>query len=176
MRENEEKKGVTKHYISGNFLTDYDAWVKAKRPARQTIFVGETSDALQSIGVKKQKITWDTSKMPKTLRDHKNIDDSTMRQIPNLLENPILIMQSKQSDSRIVLFGELYDTNGIPALGALELLPKDKSGTVVLDEIKVISVYAKNDEDNPESIVPTQNFINSSRILYNDPNKKRPDS
>ena len=53
---------------------------------------------------------------------------------------------------------------------------KDKSGTVVLDEIKVISVYAKNDEGNPESIVPTQNFINSSRILYIDPNKKRTDS
>ena len=162
--------------ISDSFANDFKDWIKRGKPDREILTVGKTSDALKSIGVKNQTITWDTSKINKSLKKHLNIDENVIEQIPNVLEYPILVMQSKQFDSRIVLLGEVYDKNKLPVMAILELQPlKDKSG-VVLDEIKVASTYSKVKKNDVTNITPTQNFINSSDILYIEPNKKRTDN
>ena len=158
------------------FKKSYDKWVSDGRPDRQSITVGMTSDALQSIGIKKQKITWDTSKINKSLKKHKYINDSILKQIPEMLENPIIIMKSKKSDSRITIFGEVYDGDGLPVMTVLELLPTNRDKSVVLDEIKIVSTHSRKAENNPGSILQTQNIINTSEILYVEPNKKRTDS
>ncbi len=157
--------GGVSYDIDNGFETRYDKWVKDGRPDRETITVGTTSDALKSIDVKDQKITWDTSKINEALRKHNELDDNILKQIPQVLENPIIVMQSLQSDSRLTMFGEVYDNNGIPVMAVLELLPTNRNATIVLDEIKLTSTYGK---DN------TQSFINRSDILYLDPNKKGP--
>ena len=63
------------------------------------------------------------------------------------------------------MFGELYDDSGLPVLAILELQPEGDNN-VILDEIKIASTYGK---DNPQSL------IDSSKILYIDPNKNRTD-
>ena len=65
---------------------------------------------------------------------------------------------------RFVLFGDVYDSKNNPVLVALELNPTDRGGKS-LNVIKVASAYGK--EKN------LQNFINKSKILYVEPNKKR---
>ncbi|MEI3026896.1 MAG: hypothetical protein V8T30_00015 [Ruminococcus sp.] len=65
---------------------------------------------------------------------------------------------------RLVLFGDVYDSKNNPVLVALELNPTDRGGKN-LNVIKVASAYGK--EKN------LQNFINKSKILYVEPNKKR---
>lgn len=173
IQKNDEK---VRFSISNNFSKDFNDWIARGKPDREILTVGKTSAALKSIGVKNQTITWDTSKINKSLKKHFNIDENVIKQIPNVLEYPILVMQSKQSDSRITLLGEVYDKNGIPVIGVLELMPTNHSKTVVLDEIKVTSTYSKIKKNNITSITPTQNFINSSDILYVEPNKKRTDN
>ncbi len=66
-------------------------------------------------------------------------------------------------DKISAVFGELYDTNGSPVLAVLALLPNDKNGNF-LNIIKIASAYGKN--TNPQSL------INTSDILYINPNKK----
>lgn len=167
---------VQKFSIDESFEANYDAWTENGRPDRQVITVGKTSEALKSIGVKNQTITWDTSKINKSLKKHRYLNDSIMKQIPDILENPIIVMQSKQSDSRITMFGEVYDGDGLPVMAVLELLPTNREGTVVLDEIKIVSTHSRKTGKSTSDMSQTQNLINNSEILYLDPNKNRTDS
>ena len=91
------------------------------------------------------------------------MSDDVIKQIPTLLENPVIIMQSLQSESRVTVLGEVYDSNGKPVLAVLELRPKNR-GNIVLDEIKIASTYGKNN---------VQSLIDRSDVLYIDPDKNR---
>ncbi len=172
VRFSKEGSGEKRYLLNENFVNDYDNWVANGRPDRQSLNIGTTSSALQSIGVKDQKITWDTNKINTSLKKHSYLTDDILKQVPEILEKPIIVMQSKGFDSRITMFGEVYDSDGLPIMAVLELLPlKDKSG-VVLDEIKVVSTHSRKN-NNPNSVVQTQSIIDTSDILYVEPNIKR---
>ena len=159
--ESENKKFASQ--IDDSFNSAYDKWIADGKPNRKVLIVGQTSKALQSIGVKKQQITWDTSKINKSIKEHPDLSDAILKKIPQVLESPIIVMQSLQSDSRLTMFGDLADESGKPVLVVIELAATSRSN-IQLDEIKVVSTYGK---DNAQSL------INRSDILYVEPNKKR---
>ena len=163
IRENTENDTDIKFSIDGDFAAKYDRWVENGGNYRQTLNVGRTSETLKSIGVPDKKITWDTAKIAKIKEKH-NVDDNIIKQVPYILEEPIVIMKSLQKSSRITLCGEVYDLNNKPVMAILELNPTNAKGDILLDEIKLVSAYGK---DN------LQNLINKSEILYVEPNKKR---
>ncbi|MDD2218448.1 MAG: hypothetical protein PHX63_08495, partial [Eubacteriales bacterium] len=150
--------------LNPEFSSDYDNWVEKGSKDNISLLVGRTSFALKSIGVKEQDILWDTSKIIKIKSEHKDMTDRILKQVPQIVENPIPIMQSKQKGSRLTIFGEVYSSSGQPVLAVLELEPIGRKSGIVLNEIKLASAYGK---DNPQSL------INSSKILYIDPNKNR---
>lgn len=152
-----------KYSLNSGFEKAYDNWNQNYPDEHISLFVGYTSEALQSIGVKDQRITWDTGKILKIKKAHPAMTDSVLKQVPQIIENPVLIMRSKQSESRLTMFGEVRDANGVPVLAVLELHPTNKNG-IEIDELKIASAYGK---DN------TQNLINTSDILYIDKNKNR---
>lgn len=88
--------------------------------------------------------------------------DNIIKQVPCIIENPIVVMRSKNINSHITMFGEVYSNNK-PVLVVLELSPVSRKG-LKLDELKIASAYGKD---------KAQNFINSSEILYVESNKKR---
>ena len=148
-----------KYYLNPKFAEEYDLWDKNNK--RKVFRIGTTSKALQSIGIANRIITWDGSKIIKILSKHSEMTSDIIKQVPNIIENPIVIMQSKQIDSRITMFGEVY-TNNKPVLVVLELNPNNKG--LSLDNIKIASAYGK---DN------AQRFIDTSEVLYVDKNEKR---
>ena len=89
-----------------------------------------------------------------------------MKKVPELLENPVIVMQSNTVANRITVMGEVYANDGKPVLAALELSPQNKRGEV-MDFAVIASAYGKN---------AVQSLIDSSEILYVDPDKKRTDS
>jgi hypothetical protein len=93
--------------------------------------------------------------------------DDVIKQVPNILEKPILVMQSKQKGSRVVLFGEVYEANNWPVLAVLELYPTTRKG-YTLDVIKIATAYGR--------VGNSQNLIDTSKIIYVDPDKNRTDS
>lgn len=149
-----------KYALNPDFEQQYDQW--NKKDPRWRFKVGTTSEALKSIGIPDKKIIWDSGKIIKIKAKHSGMTDSVIKQVPHILESPVIIMRSKQSDSRITMFGEVYDRNEKPVLGVIELHPT-RNG-IAVDEFKVASAYGK---DN------AQRFINSSEILYVEPNKNR---
>lgn len=165
----------TKYMLNPNFNKAVDNWYKnLKQKTGVTLLVGETSEALMNIGVKKQKIYWDTTKINTTLNKHTDINIDVIKSVPYLLENPVLITRTKnpknrQGNNRISLYGDLYNRDGLPVAVFLELEPDN--GKFILDEIKIVSTYAKSDASNPLSMEGTQRQLNSQQIISND--KKR---
>ena len=148
--------------INRNFADEYDGWDK-KDPLYH-FKIGRTSKVLQRLGVNEQDIVWDSSKIIKIKSKHPEMTASVIKQVPGILEDPIIVMRSKTTPGRMTMFGEVYSNNGKPILAVLELHPA--KGNVELDEIKIASAYGK---DN------AQNFINSSEVIYIDSDKKRTD-
>ena len=143
------------------FAEEYDKWDK-KNYKKEFVFRNE-SFALKKIGINIGKITFDGFKILKILKKHRQMTDEIIKKIPQVINNPIIILQSKKSNSRVVLSGELYDTENNPVVVILELDVKGKGG-IKLDEIKVVSAYGK------ESM---QNLIDSSRVQYISKDKEK---
>lgn len=153
--------GTRKYFFNPEFVRQYDKWDK-RAISRKRFEVGTTSLALQSIGVPDRKIYWDTSKIAKIREKHISMTDAVIKQVPSLLEHPVVVMQSNSVNSRITILGEVFDSAGKPVLAVLELEPMSNGN--YLNELKIASAYEK---DTP------QNLINTSKILYVEPNKNR---
>jgi ethanolamine ammonia-lyase large subunit len=157
----------TKHSQNCQFEEQFENWLetwtlKDRLESIGRFFVGTTSDALKSIGVDDYKIYWNEAKVAKIMSEHSGMTAEVIKLVPEILEHPILVMQSKTVKNRITMFGDVADANGKPVLAALELSP-NKTGEIANYAV-IASAYGKKG---------AQNFINSSEILYVEPNKKR---
>lgn len=153
--------GNAKNSISESFPNEIDDW---DGKTDKTFRVGTTSNALKSIGVEDRNIIWHSAKISKILRDHAGMTREVIKQVPEILEHPIVVLQSKSIGSRLVVFGEVQDANGAPVTAILELAPTSRGGEL-LDMNVIASAYGK--DASPE------NFIQSSGLVYLDPNKNR---
>lgn len=163
-QKNNTDKGVenVKYSINKGFAKEYDNW--DKKSTGFAFKVGTTSTVLHKLGVNNKTIYWDATKIKKIKEKHPEMTDSIIKQVPNILENPIIVMESNTVSGRLVLFGDVYDSKNNPVLVALELNPTEKGGKS-LNIIKIASAYGKD--------VDLQGFINKSKILYVEPNKER---
>lgn len=152
-----------KYSLNAEFTRELDAWIQAGKKGGGYFRIGTTSEALQSIGVKDYAIYWDKTKIAKIMKSHPEMTQDIIAQVPNILEHPVIVMQSNTVANRIMVYGELMTADNVPVMAALELRPQNKRGEI-LDFSKIASAYGR------EQI---QNDINTSDILYLDPNKKR---
>ena len=155
-----ENDGGKRYSISKSFVKNYDAW--DKQSVGGYFKLGTTSAALESVGINPANIYWYKSKIKEIKAKHPEMTDAVIKQVPELLENPIIIMQSQTVTNRATVLGDL-DAGGKPVLCALELKPDGNISNFIV----IASAY-------PKSAV--QNLINTSDILYVDPNKNRTDS
>ena len=157
--------GETRYALNEKFSQQFDDWLAKKTDNKGvgSFLVGTTSDALKSIGVSDYEIYWRKAKIAKIMNEHPAMTPDVIKSVPNVLEHPILVMQSQTVANRITLFGETVDAEGKPVLAALELSPQNKQGEIQ-DFAVIASAYGKNN---------AQQLIDNSEILYVDPNKKR---
>lgn len=157
--------GEARYSLNEKFSQQFDDWLEKKTDNKGagSFLVGTTSDALKSIGVSDYEIYWRKAKIAKIMNEHPAMTADVIKSVPNVLEHPILVMQSQTVANRITLFGETVDAEGKPVLAALELSPQSKQGEIQ-DFAVIASAYGKNN---------AQQLINNSEILYVDPNKKR---
>lgn len=88
------------YIINPRFEQEYDAWDGKNENTR--FFVGKTSQTLHYVGVQNKEIVWDASKIIKIKQGHPSMTDATIiKQVPSVIENPIIIMESKTVPGRI---------------------------------------------------------------------------
>lgn len=146
--------------INENFTIEYDYWNKKDRNGY--FILGETSSAFESIGLSKQNIVIDKSKLIQIKNKHFEMSDEIIKKIPNVLRKPLLILKSQSVNNRIVVFGNLIDNNNHPIMIAMELNPWENNNNVK-KIYKVASAYGKN---NINSI--NKWLMNKDNILYLD--------
>lgn len=88
-----------------------------------------------------------------------------IKEVPLILEHPIVVMKSRTVPDRITMFGEINDKNGVSVLAILEINPKNNGGEA-LDINFVKNAYGKDKG--------FAGFMERNEYLYLDPDKKEP--
>lgn len=147
---------------SETFNAELASWEKEGRNSETVLEVGMTGDVLQGLGALENDIYILGDKINKILEKHSEITLDEIRKIPQILNNPVLILKSSGKktagqNTRLVIFGSVKAKNGQPVLSVLDLRPVEDK--LVIDDMqKVTSVYTK--DYNPVE------FIRSSDVLY----------
>ena len=123
------------------FFTQLDNWDGKTKGF--SFILGSTSKALLDAGIPNKQIRWDASKIKSLLNKHNGMTLDTIRQIPNLLENPVVVIDSKKNENSRIIMGDLHDANGKLVTVVLLLTPTSKKGNQ-LDVIKVSSAQGRS--------------------------------
>jgi hypothetical protein len=143
--------------LDSDFAKEYDAWDKETTGVQ--LKVAHTSQTLQDIGVPALDIMLSGDKINAIKRKHPGMTDNVIKQIPSIVEDPLLVMKSRTVADRITMFGELLDDNGVPVLAVLTTTPTTNNDASA-DILVLNSAYGKDTR--------LQDFINNSEILYED--------
>ena len=163
----EDQRGVKEKFsLREEFSGEIDAWRRAGMPEGERFTLGSTGPVLQGLGAIESDIYMEGDKIKKIMQDHPEMTLAEIKKVPQILENPALILKSEGrgksgANSRLVCFGLTKAQNGQPVMTVMDLRPRE-NGFVVDDMQKVNSAYTKN---NPMA------FIQKSDVVYAD--KKR---
>lgn len=142
------------------FSEAIDAWDGSDKGL--SFAVGKTSDILKAQGFFDGEIVIQSEKLAKIKKKHPQMTNEVIKQLPSIVNDPVVVMRSNTVRDRITLFGEVFDTDGAPVLAVVSLQPKTNMVTGA-SFFEINSAYGKNTDP--------QGFINRSTILYVD--KKR---
>ena len=161
--EEQEKK---RYSINERFRNDVMEWHREGEPLGERFILGDTGPVLQGLGAIESDIYMNGDKISKIMHDHPEITIREIQRIPEILEDPVLILKSKGKNmsglnSRLVLFGSIKAENGQPIMAVLDLRPHE-NGFLLNNVQKVNSTYTK---DHPVR------FLMDSEVLHAD--KKR---
>ena len=153
----------TQYDINPFHRSNIDQWRADGMPGGEIFNLGSTGPALQGLGAAESDIYIQSDKVNTILREHPEMTLEEIKRLPEILEDPILILKSKGSGksgktSRVILFGTVKAQNGQPVMAVMDLRPYE-NGLLVADMQKVNSAYTKK---NLES------FIESSEVLHAD--------
>ena len=110
-------------------------------------------------------------KISTILKEHPEMTIREIQRIPEILDDPVLILKSKNNarsqygNSRLVMFGAIKAQDGRNIMCVLDLRPTE-NGLLIDDMQKVSSAYSKD--------VAPENFIKRSFILFADEKRTIP--
>ncbi len=127
--------------IAESFQKTLNHW--DKKTVGFSFVVGNTSKVLKEAGISDKQIRLDATKVKALLEKHSGMTIETISQIPELLEKPIFVIDSKSNENAKIVMGDLYDENGKIVTVVLLLTPTSKKGNQ-LDIIKISSAEGRS--------------------------------
>ena len=157
--------------IAQDFKSRVAAWYKSGMPEGTSFALGETGATLQGLGAIESDIYMNGEKISTILKEHSEMTIREIQRIPEILDDPVLILKSKNNarsqygNSRLVMFGAIKAQDGRNIMCVLDLRPTE-NGLLIDDMQKVSSAYSKD--------VTPENFIKRSFILFADEKRTIP--
>ena len=157
--------------IAQDFKSRVAAWYKFGMPEGMSFALGETGATLQGLGAIESDIYMNGEKISTILKEHSEMTIREIQRIPEILDDPVLILKSKNNarsqygNSRLVMFGAIKAQDGRNIMCVLDLRPTE-NGLLIDDMQKVSSAYSKD--------VAPENFIKRSFILFADEKRTIP--
>ena len=162
-----QQSGAAQYSISKDYRQKLRQWNRDGKPEGASFELGTTGATLQGLGAVESDIYMNGDKIKTILKEHPEITLREVERIPEILEDPVLILKSKArrgDNSRLVLFGSVKAQNGQPMMAVLDLRATE-GGFLLSDMQKVNSAYTKK---NPAG------FIQSSEVLHADQKRTIP--
>lgn len=134
--------------INEQYKSDLERWDKEGRNGNERLILGTTGPILQNLGAEDGNIYLNGWKISKIMHTHKEMSLRTFEALPQVLENPSLVLASRAVrtrgvNTRLVMFGDVRAENGKAVQVVLDLLPAE--GGYRLDGMqKVNSAYTKD--------------------------------
>ena len=157
--------------IAQDFKSRVSAWYKSGMPEDTSFVLGETGATLQGLGAIESDIYMNGEKISTILKEHPEMTIREIQRIPEILDDSVLILKSKNNarsqygNSRLVMFGAIKAQDGRNIMCVLDLRPTE-NGLLIDDMQKVSSAYSKD--------VAPENFIKRSFILFADEKRTIP--
>ena len=133
-----------------------------------------TGPVLQGLGAIESDIYMEGDKISTILRDHPEMTLAEIKKIPQILEDPALVLKSKTrggtSNTRLVLLDTAKAKNRRNIVAVLDLRPVEK-GFAIDDIQKISSAYTKTATENRTAKENSRDFLKTSDVLFLD--KKR---
>ncbi|OQB15619.1 MAG: hypothetical protein BWY15_00332 [Firmicutes bacterium ADurb.Bin193] len=148
--------------IVPEFYQEFDAWNKKDRGI--DFLMGYPSKALISAGIPDKPLVVNSGRILDKAKQH-GYEVDYFRKLPELLENPMLVLKSKSdnnSKDSFVVYGELYDESNRPMMVSLKIHSYSKDLHIV-DVNRVTSMYARQKDGSANA---DQYLIDNSEILY----------
>lgn len=159
-----------RYSLREEFGGEIDAWHKAGMPEGEQFTLGSTGPVLQGLGAIESDIYMEGDKIKTILREHPEMTLAEIKKVPQILEDPAMVLKSKTKQRSIVVLGTYKAQNGKPILAAMDLRPKG-DGFAITDMQKVTSAYTKTEMDGITAEEHGRNFLQTSEFLFLD--KKR---
>ncbi len=159
-----------RYSLRENFPNEIDSWARDDMPEGVRFTLGSTGPVLQGLGAIESDIYMEGDKIKKILQDHPEMTLAEIKKVPQILEDPALVLKSKTRTNSLVVLGTYRAQNGKPILAAMDLLPRGK-GFVVNGLQKVASAYTKTGSQTATAEQVGRKFLMGSDVLFAD--KKR---
>lgn len=159
-----------RYSVRENFPNEIDSWAKDGMPEGVRFTLGSTGPVLQGLGAIESDIYMDGDKIQKILQDHPEMTLAEIKKVPQILEDPAMVLKSKTRTNSLVVLGTYRAQNGRPILAAMDLLPME-NGVFVYGMQKLSSAYTKTGEVKSTGADKGAAFLRNSDVLFLD--KKR---
>lgn len=134
--------------INEQYKSDLERWDRGGRNGNERLILGTTGPVLQNLGAEDGNIYLNGWKISKIMRTHKEMSLQAIEALPQVLENPAIVLASRAVDTenantRLVMFGDVRAENGKAVQVVLDLLPTE-GGYRFEGMQKVNSAYTKD--------------------------------
>ena len=162
--------GEVRFSVRESFSKEIDSWAKDGMPEGVRFTLGSTGPVLQGLGAIESDIYMEGDKIQKILQDHPEMTLAEIKKVPQILEDPAMVLKSKTRTNSLVVLGTYRAQNGRPILAAMDLLPME-NGVFVYGMQKLSSAYTKTGEVKSTGADKGAAFLRNSDVLFLD--KKR---
>lgn len=146
--------------LKETFRQNIDQWEREGRPQDEVFAVGVAGDIVQGLGAQESTVRLYGEKVDRILHDHPEITLKEIKQIPQILDDPVFVLKSKyrgDNNSRLIFIGDVKAGNGLPVMVILDVNSVDDRISLGSIE-RVVSSYTKTEK--------FARFLQSSEYVY----------
>ncbi len=139
-----QEPDLTPEQAADNFRKQVDEWDAGKFSTDGHLTIGKTPHVLQMLGAEDKPLIITQDVMHKVIRNPEkhNLTPDIIKQLPEQLNNPVMIFKSKTHSNSFVALTELIDKDGKSIISAIHLNKQQKR----LEVNRIASVYGREKE------------------------------
>jgi hypothetical protein len=131
LKTKETEKGVALYSRKGGavekFKKDLSELVKKDFYSSKSLVIGKTPAVLERLGVENLEVTIHPETIYKAVVGKHSLTINDIAKLPEALERPIMVFDSKTRNDSLVVLTEIKDRNGRSTIAAIKLSSKEKN-------------------------------------------------